>query len=107
MSTATAPVALKDATDAARGGPAAPTTDRRPPPRRKRARPYVILAAVVAAGLVALAITRAVTAGRESTDDATVAADMVPIAARVGGLVIAVPVTDNQTVKAGDLLAKI
>ncbi len=42
-----------------------------------------------------------------STDDAYVRADMTVIAAKVPGYVISVPVTDNQMVKAGDVLALI
>ena len=44
------------------------------------------------------------TAGRESTDDAQVDAHVTPIAARVGGLVLRVPVGDNQQVDAGAVL---
>jgi membrane fusion protein (multidrug efflux system) len=43
----------------------------------------------------------------ESTDDAFIAARSFSIAPKVGGYVAAVPVTDNQHVNAGDLLARI
>ena len=43
----------------------------------------------------------------ESTDDAFVAARSFSIAPKVGGYITEVPVTDNQHVNAGDLLAKI
>src|SRR5262249_21359446 len=43
----------------------------------------------------------------ESTDDAFVTARSFSIAPKVGGYVVAVPVTDNQHVNAGDLLARI
>ena len=43
----------------------------------------------------------------ESTDDAFVAARSFSVAPKVGGYVAAVPVTDNQHVNAGDLLARI
>jgi membrane fusion protein (multidrug efflux system) len=43
----------------------------------------------------------------ESTDDAFVAARSFSIAPKVGGYITDVPVTDNQHVKAGDLLAKV
>jgi membrane fusion protein (multidrug efflux system) len=43
----------------------------------------------------------------ESTDDAFVAARSFSVASKVGGYVTDVPVTDNQHVNAGDLLAKI
>jgi membrane fusion protein (multidrug efflux system) len=43
----------------------------------------------------------------ESTDDAFIAARSFSVAAKVGGYVTEVPVTDNEHVNAGDLLAKI
>jgi membrane fusion protein, multidrug efflux system len=43
----------------------------------------------------------------ETTDDAFVAARSFSVAAKVGGYVVEVPVTDDQHVKAGDLLARI
>jgi membrane fusion protein (multidrug efflux system) len=75
--------------------------------KKNRAKPYLILALVVGVVLIAYFAYRAITANRENTDDAQVATDMVPIAARVGGVVIDVPVVDNQAVKKGDLLAQI
>ncbi|HWZ88375.1 MAG TPA: HlyD family secretion protein [Polyangiaceae bacterium] len=79
----------------------------RVPSKRSLARPYLILALVASLALVAYLGFRFLTSGRESTDDAQVAADMVPVSARVGGTVIAVPVADHQNVKKGDLLAEI
>ncbi len=43
----------------------------------------------------------------ETTDDAYVAADTVTVAPRVAGYLLAVPVRDNQVVRAGDVLARI
>ncbi|MCK1651531.1 HlyD family secretion protein [Bradyrhizobium sp. 149] len=43
----------------------------------------------------------------ESTDDAFVAARSFSVASKVGGYVTDIPVTDNQHVNAGDLLARI
>jgi membrane fusion protein, multidrug efflux system len=43
----------------------------------------------------------------ESTDDAFVAARQFPIAPKVAGYIVAVPVTDNQHVAAGDVIARI
>ncbi|MGX9425962.1 MULTISPECIES: efflux RND transporter periplasmic adaptor subunit [Bradyrhizobium] len=43
----------------------------------------------------------------ESTDDAFVAARSFSVAPKVGGYLVDVPVTDNQHVNAGDLLARI
>ncbi len=57
--------------------------------------------------LAGAAIYTLVTGGRESTDDAQVTADMVPIAARVAGPVLHVHVIENQAVKRGDLLVEI
>jgi membrane fusion protein (multidrug efflux system) len=75
--------------------------------KKSRARPYAIFAVVVAVVIVAYFGLRFFLAGRENTDDAQVGADMVPISARVGGNVVAVPVVDNQAVKKGDVLAQI
>src|SRR5579862_5990496 len=43
----------------------------------------------------------------ESTDDAFIAARQFAIAPKVAGYIAAVPVTDNQHVNAGDVIAKI
>ena len=43
----------------------------------------------------------------ESTDDAFIAARQFSIAPQVSGYVVAVPVTDNQHVNAGDVIARI
>jgi membrane fusion protein (multidrug efflux system) len=43
----------------------------------------------------------------ESTDDAFIAARSFSVAPKVGGYLVDVPVTDNQHVNAGDLLARI
>jgi membrane fusion protein (multidrug efflux system) len=47
------------------------------------------------------------TRNRESTDDAQVDAGVTPIAARVGGIVVAVPIVDNQQVHEGTVLVEI
>src|SRR6202047_2286246 len=49
------------------------------------------------------------TVGRfiESTDDAYVGGEVTVIAPKVVGLIAAVAVTDNQAVRAGDLLVKL
>lgn len=86
---------------------AAATAPRYTAKKRSRARPYAILAGVVIVLLGAYAVFRAITAGKESTDDAQVATDMVPLSVRVAGTIISVPITDNQAVKKGDLIAQI
>jgi membrane fusion protein (multidrug efflux system) len=62
----------------------------------------VLLAALIAGLLYWLQVRH-----YESTDDAFVAARSFSVASKVGGYVTDIPVTDNQHVKAGDLLAKI
>jgi membrane fusion protein (multidrug efflux system) len=79
------------------------------PPRRSRRRPILVLlllAALSAGGYYGFGWW---TTGRfiVSTDDAYVAADMSVLAAKVPGLIAAVGVSDNQTVKAGTLLVSI
>ena len=77
------------------------------PEKKKSVRPYIILGIVFAVAGSIYAGFRVVTAGKESTDDAQVSTDMVPLSARVGGNVVTLPVTDNQVVKKGDLIAEI
>jgi membrane fusion protein, multidrug efflux system len=77
------------------------------PVQRRDKKPFVILAVIVAlfgsgAGIYLLA-----TANQESTDDAQVEADVVPVAARVNGQIARRLVEDNQRVKKGDLLIQI
>jgi membrane fusion protein (multidrug efflux system) len=66
-----------------------------------------ILVAVVAVAILAAGGWLWATAGRESTDDAQVDAHVTPMAARVGGTVLTVPVSDNQLVEAGTVLVAI
>ncbi|HVR02536.1 MAG TPA: biotin/lipoyl-binding protein, partial [Polyangia bacterium] len=75
-------------------------------PARKR-RPFVVLGLVALAALVAVGAYALVTRGRESTDDAQVTADIVPVSARVSGVLSAVHVHENQAVKRGDLLMEL
>jgi membrane fusion protein (multidrug efflux system) len=76
----------------------------RPPSRR---RPLLVVAAVgalVGLGVLGYSI---VTAGRETTDDAFVEADIVTVQAEVGGRVTEVLAHDDQPVAAGDILVKL
>jgi membrane fusion protein (multidrug efflux system) len=70
-----------------------------------RARTILVVAGVVAAVAGALASWHF--SGRESTDDAQIDGHLVPVAARVGGTVLAVLVKDNQPVEKGALLVRI
>jgi membrane fusion protein (multidrug efflux system) len=76
-------------------------------PAAKQRRPFLVLAGVVLVGLAGLATYAFLTAGRESTDDAQVAADVVTVSARVGGVVLDVAIQENQNVKPGDVIAQI
>jgi membrane fusion protein, multidrug efflux system len=60
-----------------------------------------IIAAGVVVALLGIGGWLWLTAGQESTDDAQVDAHVTPVAARVGGAVLRVPVDDNQQVEAG------
>jgi membrane fusion protein (multidrug efflux system) len=62
---------------------------------------------VLAVVLGGIGIYLFATRNQESTDDAQVEADVVPVAPRVGGSVLRVDITDNQVVKAGQLLVEI
>jgi len=81
------------------------------PSLRDRLREHWLLAAVgtivLLAALVGGLIYWLQVRHYESTDDAFVAARSFSVASKVGGYVIDIPVTDNQHVNAGDLLAKI
>jgi membrane fusion protein (multidrug efflux system) len=65
-------------------------------------RPFIALGVVVLAGVLGLVGYGALTANRESTDDALIEADVVPLAARVAGAVQRVLVVENQRVRRGD-----
>jgi membrane fusion protein (multidrug efflux system) len=75
--------------------------------RNKGRRPYFMLGIAVCLVVGGYALFHLLAAGRENTDDAQVGTDMVPIAARVGGLVLEVPVNDHAAVKTGDLIARL
>ncbi len=75
-------------------------------PRRAK-RLYTILAAVVVLVLIAYGAYALLSSGKETTDDAQVMADIVPVAPRVAGQVVAVHVTENQLVAKGTLIAEL
>jgi membrane fusion protein (multidrug efflux system) len=74
---------------------------------KKPKKPFLILGVIAA--VVALGITGYVllNAGKESTDDAQVEADVVPMAPRVGGQVMHLLVQENQRVKKGDVILQL
>jgi len=66
-----------------------------------------ILIGVVVLVAIGVGVWWWIAAGRESTDDAQVDAHITPIASRVGGTVLHVPVEPNQEVEAGAVLVEI
>src|ERR1041385_1517834 len=74
---------------------------------REMPKPLVVLLAILAVVLAAIAVYKVITRNEETTDDAVVEADIVPLAARVSGRLSQVAVADNQVVKKGDLVALI
>jgi membrane fusion protein, multidrug efflux system len=68
---------------------------------------FRIAALIVIPAVIGGAIWYWIAGGRESTDDAQVDAHVTPIAARVGGTILRVPVADNQQINAGDVLVEI
>jgi membrane fusion protein (multidrug efflux system) len=92
--------------DVSDGKISVPVGEKAPAKRRGR-RPFMILAVIAAIAVVTFGGYTLLTAGRESTDDAQVAADTVPVSARVGGVVARVSIRDNQAVKRGDLLIEL
>jgi len=66
-----------------------------------------ILIGVVLLAAVGIGVWWWIAAGRESTDDAQVDAHITPIASRIGGTVLHVPVEANQEVEAGAVLVEI
>jgi membrane fusion protein (multidrug efflux system) len=84
---------------------AAPAAEAAKP--KRRATPYIVLGVVMLVTLGAVGIYLMMTAGKETTDDSQVEADVVAVATKVGGTVVRVPVKDNQNVKMGEALLQI
>ncbi len=79
-----------------------------PPPRKKKAaRAYMVLALLAGSVVAIYFIHGYLTRDEVSTDDAQTDADVVPVSARVQGVVVKMHVEDNQEVKAGQLIAEI
>jgi len=87
----------------AKQGP--PTDDAAPAPRKRR--PFLVLAVIIGTVLAIVTAYTIATAGEEQTDDAQITSDVVPVATRVAGPIVAIRIEENQTVKKGDLLAEI
>jgi len=76
-------------------------------PRSRGSRAFLVLGVLMLVVVGGIAVYSFATANRQGTDDAVVEADIVAVTARVPGLVSAVSVTDNQTVKAGDQILQL
>ena len=74
---------------------------------RRAKRMYFIIGAAVVALIVIYAIYAVLTSARQTTDDAQIAADVVPVASRVNGQVLTVNIVSDQPVHKGDLLVTI
>jgi membrane fusion protein, multidrug efflux system len=74
---------------------------------QRRLKPPVLIAMVAGALVVGALVVFLLGLGKESTDDAQVDADVVFLAPRVSGQVIAVAVAENQAVKKGDLILQL
>jgi membrane fusion protein (multidrug efflux system) len=77
-----------------------------PAPKRGK-KPFLILGGMVALFAIITGIYLVATANQETTDDAQVEADVVPIAARVNGQIAKRLIEDNQRVKKGEVLVQI
>jgi membrane fusion protein (multidrug efflux system) len=85
-------------------------TEARPAPapaKPKPRRPWLFLGLAVVVVAVGVGVYTWATAGVQSTDDAQVSADLVPIGTRVAGQVTEIAISENQAVKKGDLIARI
>jgi membrane fusion protein (multidrug efflux system) len=109
------PLKIEKAEKAERFDPAAPAVARPEVKPESKTKSGSVRKVVILSILVILAIAGAVLGSRtvvfyehhETTDDAQVDGHINPILPRVSGYVEEVPVKENQTVKAGDLLVKI
>src|SRR5437879_1441260 len=73
----------------------------------KKSRLRVIVGAVLVVGVGAVIGWYVLHAGRESTDDSQVEADVVAVPARTGGVITKVDFLENQEVKEGAVLVEI
>jgi len=73
----------------------------------KKMRAFMIVGTIVAVGLIILFLYRGYARTHVTTDDAFVEGSIHMIGARVAGTVVEILISDNQQVKAGDLLARL
>ncbi len=87
--------------------PAPPAGAPHAPAKGRGNKPMLVLVAVSALSVGAYLWHRVASAGEADTDDAQIEADVVPLAARTGGLVLRVRVLDNHPVHRGEVLAEL
>lgn len=75
--------------------------------QNKARRMYLIVGGAIVLLLLIYGIYALVSSGKETTDDAQVAADVVPVASRVAGQVVRVAIVENQPVHRGDVIAEL
>ncbi|HEY2513312.1 MAG TPA: HlyD family secretion protein [Polyangiaceae bacterium] len=102
--TATNPPAIDTPSEPA---PGAAPAEQAAPRERSRRRVFYIVGALLVLLLCGALAWWLMTRGKESTDDAEVQADVVPLAPRVGGRVERVLVVENQRVTKGQLVLEI
>src|SRR4051812_238684 len=90
--------------DAAPGTPVAAHTAAKPAKVSKTGLVMAMIAVAAAAAGTGYYVTHR---GLESTDDAQVDAEMVSVPTRTAGVVAKINFAENQSVKAGDVLAEI
>jgi membrane fusion protein (multidrug efflux system) len=78
-----------------------------PKPKKRATRAYLLLAGLALGAVAVYYIHGYLTRDEVATDDAQVDADVLPVSARVGGVVLKMHVEDNQRVEAGAVLAEI
>jgi membrane fusion protein (multidrug efflux system) len=74
---------------------------------KRKLSPPVLIALVAGVILIGALVVFLLGVGKETTDDAQIDADVVPLAPRVGGQVAAVLVAENQAVKKGDVILQL
>jgi membrane fusion protein (multidrug efflux system) len=79
----------------------------RPAARRRGPKPIFIIAAFAVVAVAGWLVYHLLTAGKESTDDAEIQADVVPLSARVAGPVVRVFVKENQQVRQGEPILQV
>ena len=73
----------------------------------KRRRALQIIGGVAGVVILGVLLYLLLNVGKESTDDAQIDADVVPLAPHVAGLVAAVPVVENQLVKKAEVVLQL